>query len=163
MNTAELNGKQYAVTVEGSRLILDEITPEVKGLWRPVKRNESYWSVRSQSCQSGDTVSSKFNASPDTTAAEIAMGNVFQSREAAAKASPLMARANKIIAAALQADPDAGAFVARERTFTAYREDGMGAWKDAKTSGDIGSVTACVHTKEQALEMARILNEEGVK
>lgn len=88
-------------------------------------------------------------------------GNCFTSKEQAEKASPLFARAHKIIQAALLADPDAGIF-SKERQFTAV-QGGDGGWKALTDNSLWQCHGAHVHTREQAEHMAAILNAEGVK
>jgi hypothetical protein len=154
MNTLELQGKQYTVTVEGSRLILDEIKPEAKGLWKPAKGGTYYYVPN----LSEGIESTSRTARCDESV--IARGNCFPSASAAEKASPLMARANKIIAAALQADPDAGEW--SERRANTATQTTLGVWT-ACSFGSTFHHGAYVHTPEQAEEMRRILNTEGVK
>lgn len=92
-----------------------------------------------------------------------ATGNCFPSREAAEKAAPLMARSNKIIAAALQADPDAGGW-AEDRYLSVWFNADLG-WDANSDQGPcmVDKCPAYVHTRAQAEEMAAILNAEGVK
>jgi hypothetical protein len=157
---AELHGKQYTInTKAGGVLELVPVKPKPEGLWRPA-RNAEYVTVRPDSRDAGTT---KHNAFQDVTDAELAFGNCFPSHAIAAKAAPLMARANKIIAAALQADPDAG-IQDRERTYSVGFDLDCNAWGSVA----MPRTNYCKHqvgfrTLQAADECARILNAEGVK
>jgi hypothetical protein len=73
-----------------------------------------------------------------------------------------MARANKIIAAALQVDPDAGEW-SEDRMHCALLR--LGKWNSCIVKDNAISDTRLVHvhTAHQAQAMANILNAEGVK
>lgn len=136
-----------------------EAPEKAAGLWRP-EQGKEYYCVREDGPNA--SVVHKGNWIQETTDAEHDFGNCFPSREIAEKAAPLMARANKIIAAALQADPDAGEFVRGERAYTVIHCDGE--WKPDSWSDTYSIIhPAHVHTMEQGMEFARILNAEGVK
>lgn len=87
-------------------------------------------------------------------------GNSFQTEEQAEKASPLMARSNKIIKAALQVDPDAGEWRLDEREWGVYFNSD-GEWKSVRFGQGVYPLVH-VHTKEQANQFAEILNNEGI-
>jgi hypothetical protein len=162
MNKTDALARLAALETETAALrrIIEE--PEVKGLWKPQDCNEFWYHC----AYSADVVDLAGSFCPIAYRNQLtAKGNAFQSRKIAEKAAPLMARANKIIAAALQADPDAGAY-ADNRRRTATSSLHRMAWEADEYSGAIDAPTAMiafVHTKEQAEEMARILNAEGVK
>ena len=129
--------------------------PENKGLWKP-EPDGKYYYVAAEGLEG-----SAHRTREDWNANTINHGNCFKSRELAEKASLLMARANKIIAAALQADDDAGEFrQGRMRTVVFCG----GEWRaDFWSSGTASAIPAHVHTDKQAQSMADILNAEGVK
>jgi hypothetical protein len=90
-----------------------------------------------------------------------AYGNCFPCRDLAQKASTLMARANKIIAAALQVDPDAGCrSISRMYSVTFYFGSGWDGFNSCDSGASASNVF--VHTLQQAKAMAAILNAEGV-
>ena len=127
--------------------------PENKGLWKP-EISSRYWTV-----EANGAVDSYVNVNDRRYQAIASRANCFPSRELAEKASPLMARANKVIAAALQVDPDAGT----GHEYTVGKKEGS-EWQAFR----LGYLTrdcriACVHNIEQAHAMADILNAEGVQ
>ena len=127
--------------------------PENKGLWRP-EAGEEYCMLDVAHGVKATSNASRFDK------IIIETGNRFPSIEAAQKAAPLMSRANKIIAAALQVDPDAGNRTA-ERGFTAYKPSTESEWHP--TFGAGYGHAAYVHTREQAQAMAATLNAQGVQ
>jgi hypothetical protein len=136
--------------------------PENKGLWRPEAGSRYYYVSAEGEAESAN------NDEMDWDDGAINHGNCFPSREIAEKAAPLMARANKIIAAALQVDPDAGGW-SKERCFSAMLQPSDNAedvleWAPISisyTQYDTRLVFVCSMEKAQA--MADILNAEGVK
>jgi hypothetical protein len=157
MNKTDALARLAALETETAALrrIIEE--PEkLPGLWMPVGAVNFY-------CVKGDGRITWYDSISTNTLADYASsGNVFPSCAIAEKASPLMARANKIIAAALQADPDAGEW-APDRKFTALLYQGQ--WDDGVVTAETIRDTrlVCVHTQEQCMAMAAILNAEGVK
>jgi len=129
--------------------------PENKGLWRP-EAGEEYCVLDSAHGAKITNNTSRYDK------IVIETGNCFLSSDIAHKAAPLMSRANKIIAAALQADPDAGEWQ-RNRRHLALIVDGK--WVGGVVSAPHVSDTRLVHvhTSEQAQSMADILNAEGVQ
>jgi hypothetical protein len=130
--------------------------PENKGLWRP-EPDGKYYYVAAEGLEG-----SAHRTREDWNANTINHGNCFKSRELAQKASALMTRANKIIAAALQVDPDAGEWRRNRRHCALMLDD---KWVGGVVSAPHVSDTRLVHvhTSEQAQAMADILNAEGVK
>jgi len=124
--------------------------PETRGLWKP-KKGEPYCTLDS----SGEAfeVATSYKAS-----ARAAHGLVFPSKAIARKVSPLLARSNKWIAAAFQADEDAGEW-AGDRRWLVWSE--RGTLRISYSVWDAAS-PAFVHTAEQAEEMKRILIAEGL-
>ena len=135
---------------KASELLAIINAPEPMGLWKP-KKGEVYWTVYSD----GDAFEAVAHGVPARISAH---GLVFHAQEIAQKAAPLLARSNKGIAAAFQADEEAGEW-AEDRRWT--------VWSD---SGVLKSTAPCfadgrqayVHTREQAEEMRRILIAEGL-
>jgi hypothetical protein len=129
--------------------------PDVERLWTPLK-GSGYWCIGND----GDVFHSSFgNDIYDQR--RIAFGNCFPTKGAAEKALPMFTRSHKIIQAALQVDPDAGAFKYGERNWAVYfHADDMGWEPDYWGSTDTG--LPFFHTKEQAVRIAAILNAEGV-
>lgn len=129
--------------------------PEPKGLWKP-KAGDSYWTLYSGGYASETKAYDTTTAEDMTTIA--AHGLVFPSPHIAQKAAPLLARRNKWIAAAFQADEDAGLWAEDRRWLV---------WSDSGTLrnmlvGFSYEQEIYVHTKEQAEEMKRILIAEGL-
>jgi len=81
-------------------------------------------------------------------------GNTFPDEDTARKAAKLMARSNKIIRAALQVDPDAGEWGVG-RTWAVIEDNSLKKWVPYAHTA---YCAAYVHTKEQAQQMADILN-----
>lgn len=129
--------------------------PEMEMLWRPMI-SAKYWSVGHQ----GDAFPGTF-ADDSIDCARLAYGNLFPTEEAAKKASPLFARAHKIIQAALQVDPDAG-LTTDERRWTAPYDGFLKQWVADTFLSNNHVAVVYVHTKEQAERMAAILNAEGM-
>jgi hypothetical protein len=135
------------------RKIIDE--PEAKGLWKP-EPEQNYWRTDPFEGSVYEDRSVGF------TGPRIRHGNCFPSREIAEKAAPLMARANKIIAACLQADPESGPFIHEDREiFVTFVSDEK-QWV-VRGGNSYRCMHAYMHTWEQGAEAARILNFEGVK
>lgn len=85
--------------------------------------------------------------------------NCFPTKEAATTAMLRLSSARKQIRAGLLADPNAGSFVEATRSWTAWCRKGF--WEPVQLSR-LSSYPIYVHTYEQAEEMARRLNTEGV-
>jgi hypothetical protein len=130
--------------------------PENKGLWRPEPDGKYYY------VSADGLAGSAHRDRKDWYSKTINHGNCFPSSEAAQKAAPLMSRANKIIAAALQVDPDAGEWRRNRRHCALIVDD---KWVVCVVSAPHVSDTRLVHvhTSEQAQSMADILNAEGVQ
>src|SRR5262245_50620598 len=127
---------------------------KAKGLWEPVK-GEKYFYVNFI----GEVIS-EVAAGRSMDALIGTHGNCFQHHASARTASELAARANKFIAAAVQSDFNAGAFDAKERPFTVCVDlQGKLGWCE----GACLAQPAYVHTKEQVMEMLRILTAENWK
>jgi hypothetical protein len=128
--------------------------PEGERLWRP-EMGDIYFTVEDD----GDTLECRLtsNSKGSTYSVRLDHGNVFQCEEQAKKAAPLMARANKIIAAALQVDPDAGKW-AEDRSWCVLKTNKKWCVSHSGFHQEI----IHVHTEEQAVRMAEILNNEGI-
>ena len=129
--------------------------PENKGLWRPEAGVEYFLLDAAHGVKTTNSTTCYDNLIVKT-------GNCFQSSSAAQKAAPLMSRANKIIAAALQVDPDAGEWRRNRRHCALILDD---KWVAGIVSTPNVSDTRLVHvhTSEQAQAMADILNAECVQ
>jgi hypothetical protein len=134
------------------RKIIDEL--QQKALWKPAE-GEKYSTV-----SNWHGIQSSFNEFGVADQFAFDQGNCFPSKEIAEKAAPLMARANKIIAAALQADPDAG--LRSDKRLHSVAIGGGGFMPHYRVPSDYPLIVF-VHTEGQAEEMACILNAEGVK
>lgn len=155
MNKQDAIKRIEAIEAEAAALRKLVQEPEVGRLWTPTK-GADYWLL---GCD-GHVCRGK--ATDDLyDKRSIAFGNCFPTKGVAEKALPLLARAHKIIQAALQVDADAGAFKYGERNWSVWcrREDGK--WVPVPW-GCAHSGLPYVHTKEQAERMAAILNAEGV-
>ena len=124
-----------------------------KGLWRP-KKGGGYFYITSYGA-----VQSEINQA-DLDKMRIAHGTCYPSEGQAQKAAPMMAYSNKLIAAALMADPDAGEQIRDEREWTVVLNDDDRFSSFLDTSDCWYMPIPHVHTPQQAEEMARILNEE---
>lgn len=103
----------------------------------------------------------RFCNSPD----RVEFGNCFQTVDHAEIASKAVSVTLKICAAAFTVDPDAGVQLYAVRSWSVAKRDftisGKGQW----VAGQYDATTShpCyVHTFEQAIQMAAILNAEGV-
>lgn len=153
MNT-EFNGKQYTMNRnDDGSITLTPVKDEAKGLWRPFS-GQTYWAVG----YNGAGFSSIWNAT-EANAYHFLLGNVFATKELADRAGLLQARANKFIAAALQADPDAGVW-AEERMCTVLHRPYGTELTAINSTGDCSNA-AYVHTREQSETMKAILEAEG--
>jgi hypothetical protein len=136
--------------------------PERNGLWRPEAATRYYYVAPN------GKIESTINENTFWDAEALNHGNCFQSRELAEKASTLMARANKIIAAALQADPDAGGWN-EDRQCAAMLQpsekvEGELEWVPISIAfSQYDTRIVFVHSMNQAQAMADILNAEGVE
>jgi len=161
MNKQDALARLDAIEKEQAELRRIIEAPEVVGLWKPDPGGQRFALLHDD----GHVADTYYHDSPMDND-RIAFGNCFQTQDAAEKAAPLMARANKIIAAALQADPDAGVWAKNVRCFTATISTRKIGWGVDSYSGDTSSqsgMAAFVHTSEQAEHMAAILNAEQVK
>jgi hypothetical protein len=156
MNKKEALNRLSALETEAKALReIIEAPEKADGFWRP-EPGETFWMV-----YCNGEIGADWWARRQGDSGTFPHGTCFPSREVAEKAAPLMARANKIIAAALQADPDAGEW-RRDRRFVVRSDEDL--WRaDSWSTSVAGAIPAHVHTHEQAEEMARILNAEGVK
>jgi hypothetical protein len=91
---------------------------------------------------------------------EYAHGNSFQTEAHAEIAAKAVSVTLKVCAAAFAVDPDAGEYIAGARRYSMYRKnDGsFGASGFAEKTG----MPVYVRTFEQAVQMADMLNAEGV-
>jgi hypothetical protein len=136
---------QLEAEAKALRAIIE--APEVRSRWRP-EGDEFFWAINAygkstQACMSPT---------------REAFGNCFRTREHAETASKAVSRTLKVVACALEVDPDAGEFTGN-RCWTAFRF--KGGW-DAVYRHSYCSEPAYVHTKEQAEQLAAMLNAEGV-
>lgn len=151
MNTTELNGKQYTVSVDGEKLMLTPVVEKLKGLWKCGRHQSHYWI-------SGAGGAVEHGTGEDKGTEKF--GNTFSSEAIAEKASALMRRANIFISAALQADPDAGEWGAERKHTVDIENDGR------LFDTDHHAPYACfvyVHSEDQAKHMMEILKAEGWK
>lgn len=159
MNKNDAMARIEAIEKESAELrkMLSEEKPV--GLWRP-KQDESVFLLSAAGTVSSHVCSSHA-CLPEFLAAYLDAGSGFKTREAAEKAAPEFARMHKIIQAAFQVDPDAGSY-GNNRGYCAVRGRGGKPWIGYLAGDELGSLTVCVHTREQADAMAAILNAEGV-
>jgi len=134
-----------------------EAPEKLPGLWKP-EPGEVCWHISQQGGVRDDR-----QCNLGSVNERISYGNCFPFRETAEKAAPLVARANKIIAAALQADPDAGERNDKRIHSVALGSGNCGRWVAHHFVPTDYPLVVFVHTEDQACEMARILNAEGVK
>jgi len=158
MNKQEALARLAQVETETAALRKIIEAPEVlPGLWRPEK-GSTCWNVSQQGRPIGDT-----NHSLGFIAERVEFGNCFPSREIAEKAAPLMARANKIIAAALQVDPEASNLPSYGKLrWGVYFNTSSKRW-EIVSNDSYDQCVVYVSTLAFGAEMARILNAEGVK
>lgn len=123
-----------------------------KGLWRP-KKGGGYFYITSYGA-----VQSEINQA-DLDKMRIAHGTCYPSEGQAQKAAPMMAYSNKLIAAALMADPDAGDW-SEGRSAGVHNYNGV---FEHTLSTIYRTNPAYVNTKEQAEHMVEILKAEGWK
>lgn len=153
MNT-EFNGKQYTMNQnDDGTITLVPVKEEKKGLWKP-EIGQEYWSLWGN----GHADREIWRNEPFFHGYHK-RGSVFPTQEISGKASALQARANKFIAAALQADPEAGEFTDDRRWSVVSNSDGL----RAELFFYLHGFPAYVHTREQAEEMKAILEAEGWK
>jgi hypothetical protein len=96
---------------------------------------------------------------------EYEHGNCFQTREHAEIAAKAVSVTLKVCAAAFTVDPDAGVQVCYERSWTVLKHRSVHGGKHEWVVQQYNITTSypCyVHTFEQAVQMAAILNAEGV-
>jgi hypothetical protein len=126
--------------------------PAVPVRWRP-NGKEQYYMVS----YNGMTLSYK---NTKLVSSEYKHGNCFQTRGHTEIASKAVSVTLKICAAAFAVDPDAGEYIAGARRYSMYRKnDGsFGASGFAEKTG----MPVYVRTFEQAVQMADMLNAEGV-
>lgn len=137
------------IELKSLRKIIEQ--PEQPRLWRPEK-NEDYCFICAHGYSGVVLNDSRFDEKV------INFGNCYSSSDEAEKAAPFISRAHKVCAAALQVDPDAGEWGPTSRPYTVYRNDAE--WYSMSHIGQTGRI--CVHTADQANQMAAILNAEGV-
>ena len=140
---------------KASELLAIISAPAPKGLWQP-KAGDNYWSLYCGGYVSETKAYTRTTADDMTTIASH--GLVFPSPHIARKAATLLARSNKWIAAALQADEDAGEWT-EDRNWTVWSASGV--LKTMAPSFPYGR-DIYVHTKAQAEEYRRILIAEGL-
>lgn len=155
MNKQEALQKLTALEAETKALraiIEAPDTPTVAKRWRPL---------------SGETYSHViFNGKArtfckfDITEEEYAHGNCFKTEAQAEIAAKAVGVTLKICAAAFAVDPDAGGYDHNERRRSLYLHSN-GSFDENSYSYDLGK-PIYVHTREQAEQMAAILNAEKV-
>jgi hypothetical protein len=162
MNKKEALNRLSALETEAKALReIIEAPEKAEGLWRPDLYGGYYGIDRWGDCERCVYEYTEEKGEKHLDNKQVHFGNCFPSREIAEKAAPLMARANKIIAAALQVDPEAGPFVEGSRCWSIDPQpDGTFRANDFVFDW---ALPAFVHTEEQGKEMARILNAEGVR
>jgi len=131
--------------------------PEQQRLWRPITGND-YWFI--DVAFDGTCIERQVWTGDQADQNHIDFGNVLPSAAIAEKQIPFRAKANKTISAAFQADPDAGEYT-EERRHSAQKVSGK--WSPELYVQSAQFSVVYVHTIEQAYEMARILNAEGVQ
>jgi hypothetical protein len=136
---------QLEAEAKALRAIIE--APAVPTRWKP-EGDEFFWAINSfgesrQACMSPT---------------REAFGNCFRTREHAETASKAISRTLKVVACALEVDPDAGEFT-RNRCWTVIRFEGE--W-DAVYHDSCCNEPAYVRTRGQAQQLAAMLNAEGV-
>jgi len=124
--------------------------PAVPTRWRP-EGDEFFWAINSF----GE--STQVCMSPTREA----FGNCFRTREHAETASKVISRTLKVVACALEVDPDAGELDREQRRWTVVKDKGACEW-EVTWSVHIQTGPIYVRTKEQAGQLAAMLNAEGV-
>lgn len=140
-------------TAELRRII--DAPDKPKGLWVP-RMDEAYWYV--PALGTIDFQQTKYNSKHDRR--NISRYNAFPTKELAERAAAMQADANLLIAAALQADPEAGPR-SPERQYCVVEEGGRYLGIPDKIEWHVP--VPHVHTQAQADEMARLINEELAK
>jgi hypothetical protein len=147
MNKEDALTKLAALEAETKALRAIIEAPEVPTRWKP-KGGDEFWFVSAH----GRTLLTPFSGG------RVEHGNCFRTQAQADIAAKAVSRTLKVVAYALEVDPDAGEFT-RNRGWTAVRF--KGGW-DAVYRRSCCSESAYVHTEGQAKQLAAMLNAEGV-
>jgi len=124
--------------------------PAVPTRWRP-EGDEFFWAINSF----GESTQACMSPTRE------AFGNCFRTREHAETASKAVSRTLKIVACALEVDPDAGELHKTQRRWTVVKDITTREW-EVTWSVHVQIAPIYVHTKEQAEQLAAMLNAEGV-
>jgi hypothetical protein len=161
MNKQDAMKRINAIEDEARALRAIIESPEVPVRWKP-NDVEQYFMVSTGGC----TLSYK---NVVLSAAEYAYGNCFKTEAHAEIAAKAVSRTLKVCAAALAVDPDAGKWVEAVRIYSVYQPNATYDGRPMKLQRwTCNTYTATcdrpiyVHTKEQAVQMAAMLNAEGV-
>jgi hypothetical protein len=122
--------------------------PEQDGLWKPVL-GDKYWVI------TGREDVDYYEVRADWVDLQSRdHGNMFPTQDIAIKASQLQRVHNHLLRAVFQADPDAGEW-SKSRRVSVYRNGGEWLYSEmSRVCND-----PCVHTKEQADEVCRLMTE----
>lgn len=128
-------------------------TPAPPVRWRPEGTDEAYFIVLAR----GDVTGYRNSPLSDM---EYDHGNCFKTQAQAKIAAKAVSATLKICAAAFAVDPYAGSYIPTVRRYSVYLLTD-GTFGFSGYPDDMGK-QIYVHTKEQAEQMAAILNAEGV-
>jgi hypothetical protein len=153
INKQDALKKLTALEAEAKALRAIIEAPEVPTRWKP-ESGDNYYQV---AFDGGINV---FGAS-SMDCKEYAHGNCYRSREHADIAADAVSRTLKIVACALEVDPDAGELHKTQRRWTVVKDITTRKW-EVTWSVHIQTGPIYVHTREQADQLAAMLNAEGV-
>jgi len=124
--------------------------PPVPTRWKP-KGGDEFWFVAAH----GKTLVTPFANS------RVEHGNCFRTQARADIAAEAVSRTLKTVACALEVDPDAGELHKTQRRWTVIKDMGSCEW-EVTWSVHVQVAPIYVHTREQADQLAAMLNVEGV-
>jgi hypothetical protein len=124
--------------------------PPVPTRWKP-KGGDEFWFVAAH----GQTLLTPF------AGGRVEHGNCFRTQARADIAAEAVSRTLKVVACALEVDPDAGELHKTQRRWTVIKDTGSCEW-EVTWSVHVQIAPIYVHTKEQAGQLAAMLNAEGV-
>ena len=124
--------------------------PPVPTRWKP-KDGDEFWFVDG----SGQTLFTS------VANGRVEHGNVFRTQARADIAAEVVSRTLKVVACALEVDPDAGELHREQRWWTVIKDKGTCKW-EVTWSVHAQIAPIYVHTREQAEQLAAMLNAEGV-
>jgi hypothetical protein len=153
MNKQDALNKLTALEAEAKALreiIEAPDKPPVPTRWKP-KGGAEFWFVAAH----GQTLLTPFANS------RIEHGNCFRTQAQADIAAEVVSRTLKVVACALEVDPDAGELDSEQRRWTVVKDKGSCAW-EVTWSVHIQTGLIYVRSKEQAGQLAAMLNAEGV-